>query len=229
MGNKDYDPVTDVRENFHRLQTLLQQEIKFSSYSTSIPVGYFDIAAEGNSYGIPDQRSGRFLQRNNPALLQQFVLANLEALKSRGDIPATQARTFFFRTYGVRNSATLKLINMPTMSAALQSKQRQTRGRGKEKGEGLTPQDKDNVHDAGNPKQKETRNEENPRDEGRRKQKQKRKEREGMDGSSDANPYEEYIIANPVDTTNLKKTQLIRDTLTAPKKMDGQMYEHMNG
>ena len=46
-----------------------------------------------------------------------------------------------------------------------------------------------------------------------------------MNSSSDANPYEKFNIANPVDTTNLKKTRLVRDTLTAPKKMDRQMYE----
>ena len=115
-----YNPFEDVKANFHKLPAQLQHEINTSPSSALIPTGYCYVTFERGSYKLRDQRLGGFLYRKNPELLRLFALNDLEVIRKKGNITATSARTYFFEKNGIRNSTTLSLIKMPTMSATLQ-------------------------------------------------------------------------------------------------------------
>ena len=116
-----FDPVKHIKDIFKYLPIDLQREVTMSKYRDQIPAGFFYLALQKGRYGLPEKRFGRFLLLHHKELLKQFVLLDLTNLRERkGGIPTTQARSFFFQKYGIRNSVALKLITKNAMSAALQ-------------------------------------------------------------------------------------------------------------
>ena len=81
-----------------------------------------------------EQRFGRFLKENNPGLLKEFLLNNLEAIKSRYNPPASFVRTYFFQNYGIQNAAVLRLMGKRSMTEALNKQKGQSAAKGETKG-----------------------------------------------------------------------------------------------
>ena len=119
MGNQSFNPAEFIRQNFHRFPEALQKEVRESPFGASIPLDYYFVSLTPGSYGLGTQRFGRFLHRNNPQLLKQFLLNDLAVIRNKPGISASVARSYFFQKDGIQNSTFPQTTGETSMATAL--------------------------------------------------------------------------------------------------------------
>ena len=108
-----------VEENLHKLPEAYQAAIGASLLMPPMPYNLFFVSLENGAYREHNQMMGRLLHQREKLLLNAMIMQDLAQLRSRKEITARQARTYYFLKYGMSNKVVLEAMGYPTMREAL--------------------------------------------------------------------------------------------------------------